>query len=412
MSRMVTTCANCRQTLAVTAADLRVGQGYVRCGRCDKVFNALLTLAEDEPPPTEPDSVAHGTRSMPVLDHSDPVPGLEEDPLPFGPTDEDEVEVVQTHASGSFRSIVLEGERGAARLDEEEDAPDALEEDGAAPASGARADAETDAKDGADADTDVDADADADTEAAADALEAEVDAGVEAGTGNDPAPAPADAGHEVSLERADAHRAELGRNILRRATSQPIDELLEEPPAGPAEDFDADLAVGNPRPASRWWHAVAVVLALLLGAQLVHHNRHALVTVPWLSGPLQAVYGLAGRSVEPPWDLRRYEVRLLGDPEAGEDARLTLQAAIAVATTAGWPQPPPVLRVLLADRWGNEVSRVDVPPREWTLGEIPRRLTPGQRVDARVSLPLPGQVSGVTVLPCLPDDAGGIHCRE
>jgi predicted Zn finger-like uncharacterized protein len=54
MSHMVTTCSNCRQNLAVTAADLRVGQGYVRCGRCDKVFNALLTLAEDVPAPTEP----------------------------------------------------------------------------------------------------------------------------------------------------------------------------------------------------------------------------------------------------------------------------------------------------------------------------------------------------------------------
>ena len=46
VSQMVTTCANCRQQLAVTAADLRIGQGYVRCGRCDKVFNALLTLAD------------------------------------------------------------------------------------------------------------------------------------------------------------------------------------------------------------------------------------------------------------------------------------------------------------------------------------------------------------------------------
>ena len=44
---MFTACPNCKLQLAVSAADLRVGQGYVRCGRCDRVFNALLSLGED-----------------------------------------------------------------------------------------------------------------------------------------------------------------------------------------------------------------------------------------------------------------------------------------------------------------------------------------------------------------------------
>ena len=39
---MFTVCPKCTLTLAVTAADLRAGQGYVRCGRCANVFNALL----------------------------------------------------------------------------------------------------------------------------------------------------------------------------------------------------------------------------------------------------------------------------------------------------------------------------------------------------------------------------------
>ena len=54
---MFTVCPKCALTLAVTAADLRVGQGYVRCGRCASVFNALAGL-HDEPaggtaPPAE-----------------------------------------------------------------------------------------------------------------------------------------------------------------------------------------------------------------------------------------------------------------------------------------------------------------------------------------------------------------------
>lgn len=46
---MFTVCPKCTLTLAVTAGDLRTGQGYVRCGRCSNVFNALLTLSEQPP---------------------------------------------------------------------------------------------------------------------------------------------------------------------------------------------------------------------------------------------------------------------------------------------------------------------------------------------------------------------------
>src|SRR5690242_19192341 len=44
---MFTVCPKCALTLVVTAADLRVAQGYVRCGRCLNVFNALARLSED-----------------------------------------------------------------------------------------------------------------------------------------------------------------------------------------------------------------------------------------------------------------------------------------------------------------------------------------------------------------------------
>jgi predicted Zn finger-like uncharacterized protein len=46
---MFTVCPKCTLTLSVSAGDLRSGQGYVRCGRCQNVFNALLTLSEQPP---------------------------------------------------------------------------------------------------------------------------------------------------------------------------------------------------------------------------------------------------------------------------------------------------------------------------------------------------------------------------
>src|ERR1700686_5319025 len=44
---MFTVCPKCALTLVVTTEDLRVAQGYVRCGRCSSVFNALARLTED-----------------------------------------------------------------------------------------------------------------------------------------------------------------------------------------------------------------------------------------------------------------------------------------------------------------------------------------------------------------------------
>ena len=50
-------CPRCETVFAISAAHLRAAHGYVRCGRCSDVFDALayLTDAPDEQPP-EPES--------------------------------------------------------------------------------------------------------------------------------------------------------------------------------------------------------------------------------------------------------------------------------------------------------------------------------------------------------------------
>lgn len=367
MSPMVTTCANCRQQLAVTAADLRVGQGFVRCGRCDKVFNALLTLAEG-PADAGPEDAARGTLSIPALDEQDPLPPLPgreaEADSPFGAIDE--VEVVETHVTGQYRSLVLEGDQ--IRPDEL-----VLQED---PAPAAK-----DARDAAAADT-------------------------------------------VADDLADD---EMARDIIRQATSQPIDILLGEedrpaphpaitlppPPAPEVSDFDPHEALGNPRRISRFWHVAAVLLLLLLAGQYVHHQRHTLVTLPWLERPLQQIYGLLGSSVEPAWDLANYEMGQLGGMESSGGARtLVLRAAVAVRKEATRGQPPPLLRAVLSDRWGNVLARHELTPQDWLLGEAPALIAPGQRLDAQLSMPAPDGVAGFTVHPCLPDTTGSLHCTD
>jgi predicted Zn finger-like uncharacterized protein len=119
MSTMFTTCPACRSNLAVSAADLRVGQGYVRCGRCDKVFNALLMLSDDLED-DEQSGHATGTTTMPVLDDpGEEIPADElvvaasadTQPEPSAAATPDyNVDVVESQATGTFETIVLEGE--------------------------------------------------------------------------------------------------------------------------------------------------------------------------------------------------------------------------------------------------------------------------------------------------------------
>jgi len=55
---LFTVCPKCTLTLVVTTVDLRAGQGYVRCGRCANVFNALVALREGDPNSSTSDSAS------------------------------------------------------------------------------------------------------------------------------------------------------------------------------------------------------------------------------------------------------------------------------------------------------------------------------------------------------------------
>jgi predicted Zn finger-like uncharacterized protein len=140
---MFTVCPKCALTLVVTAADLRVAQGYVRCGRCSNVFNALSRLSEDrqagarggasvqpqpapEPaPPPKPTAPPPPQRASEPMRYGDDTEIPEED-LEFNPhaTDINKVFVEPppspkfTAATGTFKAIRMEAE-DAARVEEE-----------------------------------------------------------------------------------------------------------------------------------------------------------------------------------------------------------------------------------------------------------------------------------------------------
>lgn len=388
---MFTVCPKCALTLAVTAADLRLGQGYVRCGRCASVFNALAALHEEPqaggapspadrraatpspppplmmevPPAPEPETRAASADAAIDIDLGDELPES-------GPATPDTMEFALGSAdlaqifvapevtggdstSGTFESIVLEG---------------GLPDDDDEPASSAG-----------------------------------------------------------DLERADAELEQIAR-AARDAVADPGSGTAQfealrvaEPPAAAAaathdayrpraEDVDAfEEDEARSRSAFRYGIAAALLAVLLLG-QLVHRARNELALSPLLNGPLTSLYASLGRPLAPRWDPAALDVRQLG-AIAGSGASGQLLVRASIRNEASRPQPMPLLRLTLQDRYGKRIASRDLTPREY-LGERASQrdfLDAGQRVDAEVAVVDPGRSAvGFEVDACLPNGRGGVAC--
>lgn len=90
---LATRCANCNTVFRVVQDQLKVSEGWVRCGSCDAVFNALEGLFDlgREAPPTEADEPDFSPTQMPV--------DLVDVSLPAAPP---------AHIEGTFASVLPE----------------------------------------------------------------------------------------------------------------------------------------------------------------------------------------------------------------------------------------------------------------------------------------------------------------
>jgi predicted Zn finger-like uncharacterized protein len=181
------------------------------------------------------------------------------------------------------------------------------------------------------------------------------------------------------------------------------------PPAGWLQDSVRDRAQRRPL---ILWLSVAIISALLLTAQVVHHNRE------WFadrrsSGPFgAAVRALYGTALPAPANLSAYQLRqwgVTGDP----DANGTLRLRASIMNTAALLQPYPLLRVTLADRFGKNIGRRDFEPSEYLGKPTAKLLAPGERVDATLAILDPGKdAEGFEIDVCLRGADRKISCAN
>jgi len=395
---MFTVCPKCALTLVVTAEDLRVAQGYVRCGRCSSVFNALARLTEEgqtseESTETAPPAPAASQTPPPAPPDAPPQMVTDEDAIPedaleFDPSKTDVASVFVepppnpqwTAATGTFKAMIAANQE-------------------AAPAQ----------------DTDSQIDVEIDPELLASILHIDL---------AEP-PAPSQAPRPAERETPAPAPRETPPPAVRQAT----------PPAGPAPEAlvkarsaasqiraprkmrlskELSAGAGTARVLPHLWLAGTGLAALLLLAQIVNHYRDELAATARFHRPVTALYASLGVQLAPHWDLRAYEVHQLGaSVEPGSSGLITVRASVKNA--APQPQPLPVLRVTLQDRFGNRIAARDVAPPLYLPRATPASalLSAGQRIDAEMGFVDPGaNAVGFEIDACLPASGGEVTCAN
>jgi predicted Zn finger-like uncharacterized protein len=442
---MFTVCPKCALTLVVTAADLRIAQGYVRCGRCSSVFNSLPHLTDERPPPLPPEAFL--APSPPAGPQITQEAGAEESlDEARGPHEQ----APQRYSPGESVAAAEATDERAGNLPQDDVAPqEAAEEEMEAEEPPAETVAAQDADSGAGLATtvlpqEIDPDEDtashitipeealefnpARTDAAAVFVAAAPDPQWAAATGTFRALSAAkpevgearevDSAYLASMLRAPAAAADThapaapaGAPGEAAAASQEESLIAAEDPLGATAQAQPLFLSRVPRSV---WRIGTPLALLLLIAQVVNHNRDELAATARFNGPLTALYGALGVHLVPGWDLRAYDVRQLG-AEASPPGSGLITVHASIKNAAPQAQPLPLLRVTLQDRFGNRIAARDVTPRAYlpAAAATMATLSAGQRIDAAMGFVDPGaNAVGFEIDACLPASAGGIACAN
>ena len=376
---MLTQCPSCQTTFRVTSEILRVAHGQVRCGRCQTQFDALERLIEE----TDDGAIESGRYMRPprAIPQPPPSPGqIDVDE----PIEHEDITLEGRHIeiSGVYEAIDETGQ-GQPQIREEviEEWVEIDDADNTVDSDVRRLDSELvesepeviDMREEYSSDADEIADEDAAMQAAAAELEAER-AALQSGRWAQAQPQQA---------RSSFVRAPTGTRTRRNPRAVTADDT-------PAVEFDFPTQQRT-ESTSSLWKILAAPLILLLLVQVVHHYRSVLARHPQVGAPLQSIYGALGLSLRPDWNLHAYEVRqwgVIADPTQPG----TLKVRASVKNLADFPQPYPLIKLVLEDRWGDQVRAREFDPSEYLDPNAApdRMLAPAQQTNASIAIVDPG----------------------
>ena len=456
---MFTVCPKCTLTLVVTTVDLRAGQGYVRCGRCANVFNALIALREGDPGGSTGDSarrrileteppatgkiepaLGSGVAMEPEPEpEPEPAPELEPEPEPqpepepeliepevaahddeseslefdAAATDVSEIfispeEAEHNTTSGSYEEVVLGEEPKPDPESELEPEPEPTETEYAG--------TDTVAADEWSLLDDTPADDESVIEESPLAAEGAADS--RPNTPDPPWVEEMFAEAEAEAERARTAEHEVFETVEENIPDEPPEVAVARASTGAAAPSDTVLEplLASPVKSRPSWQyisgVVLLVFALLL--QVLHYNRQDLALHPTYGPLVTKVYGWFGATVMPRWDLAAYSVKQLGaDAEGAGGSQLRVR--LSVQNESSRVQPLPLLRLTLQDRFGKAVATRDLEPAEYLPKRVTtqRMLEPDQRIDVELHVVDSNKAAiGFEIDACLRGEGGVIGCSN
>ncbi|MEO8224891.1 MAG: DUF3426 domain-containing protein [Gammaproteobacteria bacterium] len=432
---MYTNCPECGTVFRVSSPDLRVAEGYVRCGHCSATFNALATLADEPPATPNPEPNPSPRPCFPLAPESPAQPpGLRAAatyvPLPVS-EDTLEFDIPEGSWSNFFgTNPAAEGEPEVEPESEPQpDEPPAVRPEVGTGIGSATVDQaglyralSAEAEDlGVDDNSDWQAlleevpDDDATPDSVYVIGEEASQRPMEAPELPGPAwdePRPGEAWAPAPLP------PDFAADLPGETDSEGTRPEPATPGAGGPLSADRPFIWQSPAPPTtarsrgHWaYTAGSVLLALLLIIQVLHQQRDDLATNPTLTEALQRTYAALGLPLWPAWDLRSYELR---KTEAVADPAGALDILARIAVVGNERVGLPLVRVTLRDRFSKPLGTRVFQPAEY-LGENPRPrepVSPGTLIPVKISLRDPGtSAQGFDVDVCVMSRREGIICR-
>ena len=176
------------------------------------------------------------------------------------------------------------------------------------------------------------------------------------------------------------------------------------------KDAEAEPAASGNK---RWLAISGVLLAiLLLGSQLIHHNREVLATDPNYGETVRKVYELLNRPLYPAWELSAYKIRS-SEAIYGESTKDFLDIRAQLAVTGDRPMGEPEIKVILKDRWGSPLNTWMFTPDKYMQGMRPPNglIQPGTLIPLTLSVLDPGSAAqGFELAVCVRREGGVLQC--
>ena len=175
-------------------------------------------------------------------------------------------------------------------------------------------------------------------------------------------------------------------------------------------DFAATYAgsVPHPRSAARriGMIVVAVLLLLILVAQVVHQERETLAKNPAVNNLIGPLYRALGKPLVPAWDVTGWRFEATTGNADGSDEQLSIYSRIANRSAEALPYP--LIGISLTDRFEEIIGSRMLEPGDYLANSLnPRKMVaPGEAFDAFITIPSPdAMASGYKLDVCyrLPD---------